>query len=154
MIGAPRRTGELSWHAWTLETIWSGRRCAALWGVFTPLLKAIEMLNERRDKIVDPNSNLTPRHRYLMLYSDWLAIYVASYAFLVVVGLLVFNSPSFFDADAAAEGIKRNGNLIFQVVGCAILAFGVIGLFTGVADFRAMRRAINEIEVKSKRSSE
>src|SRR5436853_6552467 len=50
----------------------------AVWGAFSPMLKAIEMMNERRDKILDPDSRLAVPHRRLMLYSDWLAIAIAT----------------------------------------------------------------------------
>src|SRR4051812_17877663 len=59
-----RRAAPVGQHRPAVDEVTSGRNMdsvglpllllAAIWGAFSPMLKAVEMLNERRDKILDP----------------------------------------------------------------------------------------------------
>jgi hypothetical protein len=106
---------------------------AAVWGAFGPILKAIQMMNERRDKILDPKSKLTVSHRKLMLYSDWLAIMIATYVFAGFIGLLIIKAPLFVDFKSPED--KQKAVEVFEIVGMIFLATAGIGLITGVLDF-------------------
>lgn len=117
---------------------------AAVWGLFTSLLKAIEILNERRDTVLAADSKLTVGHRRLILYSDWLAIYVSCYAFIGFVGLIVFatRTPQSATGQAAGATGEWVAARVPEVTGAALIAMSVIGLVTGWTDFSAMRRHI------------
>ena len=104
---------------------------AAVWGAFSPILKAVEMLNERRDKILDPDSKLTVPHRKLTLYSDWLAIMIATYVFAGFIGSLIIIAPEF--AEIKQPQLRAKANLVFNIVGAIFLVTATIGLATSLS---------------------
>lgn len=117
---------------------------AAMWGLFSPILKAVEMMNERRDKILDPESKLTVSHRRLMLWSDWLTIFLASYGFIAFIGFLVYYSPHFIES--AQAGFSTEGAIIYKITGGILVIVTVVGLVAGWFDFNYMRRYLNNLE--------
>ena len=119
----------------------------AIWGLFSPMLKAIEMMNERRDRILDPASKLAVWHRQLILYSDWLTIFAAAYAFVAFIGLLVYYSPDFVDVDG--QGPPGGTHAIYRWTGAILCISSFVGFASGFFDFRAMKRYLAQLEKSS-----
>lgn len=121
---------------------------AAVWGLFSALLKAIEMLNERRDLVLGEDPKLTARHRRLILYSDWLTIYVSAYAFIGFVGMIVYASSAGPPAGPASDGAVAAWMAahVPEITGATLVGMSAVGLASGWTDFSAMRRHLRTLE--------
>ncbi len=117
---------------------------ASIWGLFTPVLRAVEMMNERRDKILDSQSNLTAAHRRLLLYSDWLTIFLLAYSFVAFVGVLIYFSPDFVDLGQGAQ--RERTILVYKITGAIFFGISAVGLLSGFFDFRALRTFVNNFD--------
>ena len=117
---------------------------AAVWGAFSPILTAIKMMNERRDKILDPASKLTVSHRRLILYSDWLPIVAATYLFAGFIGSLIIVAPHFANINPVEA--RSKARMVFAIVGAIFLLTSTIGLATSVLDFRMMRSHLTALQ--------
>jgi hypothetical protein len=119
----------------------------AVWGAFSPILKAIEMMNERRDRILDPDSKLTVGHRKLMLYSDWLAIAIATYVFALFIGSLILIAPSFLEIKQ--EEMRSRATWVFDTVGAIFLTTATIGMLTSIFDFLTILRHLRALQASA-----
>ena len=110
------------------------------------MLKAMEMANERRDRILDTESKLTLEHRWLMLYSDWVGIFLGAHCFLGFIVMLLLFSPSF--VSGAHENVKLLAGILFFITGGIFVIIMVLGFTAGVGDFIAMRKHLLKVEFK------
>jgi hypothetical protein len=112
---------------------------AAIWAGFATLVKLAELLNERRDTILDTAGKLSYRHRLRVLYSDWL-IYLGMVIFHLMVFAIVFALlPTLLQSNGLAQ---NNGDVVLQVL-CYFAAtspilFIVITIVSGIKDYRLM----------------
>lgn len=112
-----------------------------IWGLLMPVLKVIEMLNERRDKIVDSKSGLTLEHRWHIFFNDWLSVAVAAYLLFFAIVALFWIAPSFIE-DAA---LRQAVTFWFRFVsGIIFLIFTAIGITTAFFDCRLMLAALRK----------
>jgi hypothetical protein len=116
----------------------------AVWGAFSPVLKAIEMLNERRDKVLGHDPKLSLKHRKLLLYSDWLPIMLGAYTFLFIISAFILRAPEFANVK---PDIKVRATEIFSWVSWIFFAWAVAGLVGNVFDFWAMWAHLNKLSL-------
>lgn len=117
-----------------------------VWGLFTPALKVIEMTNDRRDKILSPDSKFDLAHKKLILYSDWLTLWVAMYVYAIALGVLTLFYPVLMPPEFVAT---RAARVACYATGLVILASAAAGIASGLLDFRHMRRHLNEAASKA-----
>jgi hypothetical protein len=117
-----------------------------MWGVFTPVLKAIEMLNERRDLVLNDSSCLDLKHRKLILYSDWVTLLVCTYMFVSFIGVIVCFTPEI------AEDVSKlhwTIHVLFHTIGGILFVMGLGGLGAGCFDYLAMRDHLRRVSVEA-----
>jgi hypothetical protein len=118
---------------------------AAIWGSYTSSLKALEMANEHRDKILDTESKLTLEHRWWMLSSAW-GLFLGNHGFQGLIAMLVFFSPSV--VNVAHEDVRSSATILFFITGGILVVVTVVSFIWGVVDFVAMRKHLLKLEMK------
>src|SRR5262249_32551898 len=96
---------------------------AAIWGSYTSGLKALQMANEHRDKILDTESMLSLEHRWFLLSSAW-GIFLGAHAFQGLIAMLLFFSPSF--VSVAHENMKLLATILFFITGGILVVIAVV----------------------------
>ena len=136
---------------------------ASTYGSYTAVIKAYELLNAKRDQILDFQqreegkalSPLEQHKRMDNLYrSDWLPFQVCNVLFMVILVGIDIAVPIFFASDPALEDSERT-RLSYWLWGsaglCALLPiFGTIGFVIGAwQDARLLQAAIASVKVRA-----
>ena len=113
---------------------------ASVWGAFSVVLKAIEMLNKQRDTVLGISENhlhINIEQKEIILKNDFRPLVYGVSLFLLVLTIIVTSTPS------VVEPITIWARGLCYVVG-AFVAFASIAMaFAGHSDIRAMEEHIN-----------
>lgn len=113
----------------------------AVWAGTTALLNGANVINERRDVVLVgklKDEPLTPEHRRVILYSDWLPMTLGiGVLSLGAIAALIILPCVFMNGEWYASGLSFVGLLMFVV-------FGSFHVFGSVAEFRMMKRVLKE----------
>jgi hypothetical protein len=121
-----------------------------IWGLLPQILRVFEMLNERRDKILDPDpSKYSVEHRRLLYESDWKGLVAGVRVMFVGTAVLACISVV-----VLADATTGSGTIAIYCT--LIVAFFVAVAWSGdrggSKDRAAMLRKIAELEQKSRDS--
>jgi hypothetical protein len=100
---------------------------AIVWAGFAPTLKLAEMINERRDKIMDvnPETYLPKQQRLTILYSDWLLYSAAGFFYLLIFVVMFVNLPYYLEQPTTLTSqILCYIAAIFPAIFCIVLVIG------------------------------
>jgi len=107
---------------------------AITWAGFTPLLKLAEMINERRDKILDAESKMPLRQRKQLLYSDWLLYLSMGVCYLLIFTVMFAVLPEYLSAPGWGKRVLCYIAAAFPGI------FSVAALAGGYSDYRLMAK--------------
>jgi hypothetical protein len=115
---------------------------AVIWGVFNPILKALEVANGRRDKIPERECECEPpgklRQRWFMVYDDWLVLAVFCTVFIGAITLMIIVLSGFFTM--FNQDFQNLSDTIFRAVGSVMLILSLVTMVAGVTHFFTLRR--------------
>jgi hypothetical protein len=114
---------------------------AALWAALSTGLKAGEMANDRRDKILAQDSKLTLAHQRHLL-GDWVGIFLITNAFQGFIGFLLFFSVRF--VGVSDQNLRPVALILFDIVGGVFVGIVGISFVAGMFEFLAIRRHLAE----------
>ena len=104
----------------------------AIWAGFVPLVRLAEIVNERRDKILDAEGKMSHQHRRRILYSDW-SIYIGMVIFHLIVFIAIFAMlPDLLDATGSTA------RTVCYIAAVLPFLFVVLTLVSAIKDFRMM----------------
>jgi hypothetical protein len=110
---------------------------AVIWGVFNPILKAIEI---KRDKMLDREPVYKLRQRWFMIYDDWLILAVFCTGFISIISLMIIVLSGFFTMPD--QDFQNISDTIFVTVGIVMLILSLLTLAADIANFFLICRTV------------
>jgi hypothetical protein len=121
-----------------------------IWAATNFVFTAMKMINERRDAILLGSldkQTLTPEHKRIMLYSDWLPMLVGL-GLLMISGSAALATIDLWIVDTGVVSSTNRFITFFSWIGCIFCLIATASVVIGgIKEFRMMRRAI-EMKVK------
>ncbi len=128
---------------------------AAIWGAFTAVFRAVEMMTNRRDRFqgfteYQVGDHLPGVNVKLQFFLDWLPIWLGTSAFLLIFTIVIYYVPVYLDpsngTNEAFEFSTRICHIIAIIPGIGFIAFICGGLMDVRLFIKGLKRHKHEEE--------
>jgi hypothetical protein len=118
------------------------------WTATNVVFTAIKMINERRDAIILgylDKQPLTPEHKRLLLYTDWLPMWLGLAALMIVGSIALVTLPKWIVETGLVPTVHSFIETASIVTGILALLATAYALLGSIREFRMMKDALDKV---------
>lgn len=118
------------------------------WTATNVVFSTIKLINERRDAILLgylDKQPLTPEHKRLLLYTDWLPMWVGLAALMIVGSITLVTLWSWVPDVGLGHSVNRFITVASIVGGVLALLATTYAVYQSFDEFRQMKKALDKV---------